>query len=140
MKKKKIIGYTTGVFDMFHIGHLNILKRAKEQCDYLIVAVSSDDVVENYKHKTPIIPLEHRMEIVSAIKYVDKVVVQENMDKLIAWQKYHYNILFHGDDWKNSDMYNEIELKLNEVGAKVVFLPHTPGISTTILTEIIHKK
>lgn len=125
---------------MFHIGHLNILKRAKEQCDYLIVAVSSDDVVENYKHKTPIIPLEHRMEIVSAIKYVDKVVVQENMDKLIAWRKYHYDILFHGDDWKNSDMYNEIEFKLNEVGAKVVFLPHTPGISTTILTEIIHKK
>lgn len=106
---------------MFHIGHLNILKRAKEQCDYLIVAVSSDDVVENYKHKTPIIPLEHRMEIVSAIKYVDKVVVQENMDKLIAWRKYHYDILFHGDDWKNSDMYNEIEFKLNEVGAKVVF-------------------
>lgn len=125
---------------MFHIGHLNILKRAKEQCDYLIVAVSSDDVVENYKHKTPIIPLEHRMEIVSAIKYVDKVVVQENMDKLIAWRKYHYDILFHGDDWKNSDMYNEIEFKLNEVGAKVVFLPHTPGISTTILTEIIHKR
>lgn len=138
--KKKIIGYTTGVFDMFHIGHLNILKRAKEQCDYLIVAVSSDDVVENYKHKTPIIPLEHRMEIVGAIKYVDKVVVQKNMDKLIAWRKYHYDILFHGDDWKNSDMYNEIEFKLNEVGAKVVFLPHTPGISTTILTEIIHKK
>lgn len=108
---------------MFHIGHLNILKRAKEQCDYLIVAVSSDDVVENYKHKTPIIPLEHRMEIVSAIKYVDKVVVQENMDKLIAWRKYHYDILFHGDDWKNSDMYNEIEFKLNEVGAKVVFCP-----------------
>lgn len=134
-----IIGYTTGVFDMFHVGHLNILKRAKEQCDYLIVGVSSDEAVQTYKHKVPIVSLEDRMAIVGAIRYVDKVVVQKNMDKFAAWQKYHYNILFHGDDWKDSDMYNEIERKLSEVGAKVVFLPHTPGVSTTILTEIIRK-
>ena len=137
---KKIIGYTTGVYDMFHIGHLNILKNAKKQCDYLIVGVSTDEVVKKYKNKTPIIPLNDRMEIVKAIKYVDKVVVQDSMDKIEAWEKYHYDVLFHGDDWKNSEMYNEIQEKLNGLGAKVVFLPHTPGVSTTILTEVVRSK
>lgn len=137
--KKKIIGYTTGVYDMFHIGHLNILKNAKKQCDYLIVGVSTDETVKKYKNKVPIIPFEDRIEIVSAVKYVDKVVPQESMDKMEAWKKYHFDILFHGDDWKNSDMYNKIEQDLTEVGAKVVFLPHTPGVSTTILTEVIRK-
>ena len=136
MKKYKI-GYTTGVYDMFHIGHLNILKRAKEQCDYLIVGVSTDEVVENYKHKTPVIPFEDRCAIVEAIKYVDKVVPQENMDKYAAWEKYHFDALFHGDDWKNSNMYNEIEEKFKTVGVDVVFLPHTDGISSTELLERI---
>lgn len=138
-KKKYHIGYTTGVFDMFHVGHLAILRRAKEQCDYLIVGVSSDELVEEYKKKTPVICLEDRMEIVGAIRYVDQVVVQENMDKYTAWEKYHYNVLFHGDDWKNTDMYKKEEKKLSNVGVDVVFLPHTPGVSTTILTEIIRK-
>lgn len=138
-KKKYHIGYTTGVFDMFHVGHLAILRRAKEQCDYLIVGVSSDELVEEYKKKTPVICLEDRMEIVGAIRYVDQVVVQENMDKYMAWEKYHYNVLFHGDDWKNTDMYKKEEKKLSNVGVDVVFLPHTPGVSTTILTEIIRK-
>ena len=138
-KKKYHIGYTTGVFDMFHVGHLAILRRAKEQCDYLSVGVSSDELVEEYKKKTPVICLEDRMEIVGAIRYVDQVVVQENMDKYTAWEKYHYNVLFHGDDWKNTDMYKKEEKKLSNVGVDVVFLPHTPGVSTTILTEIIRK-
>jgi len=138
-KKKYHIGYTTGVFDMFHVGHLAILRRAKELCDYLIVGVSSDELVEEYKKKTPVICLEDRMEIVGAIRYVDQVVVQENMDKYTAWEKYHYNVLFHGDDWKNTDMYKKEEKKLSNVGVDVVFLPHTPGVSTTILTEIIRK-
>ena len=138
-KKKYHIGYTTGVFDMFHVGHLAILRRAKEQCDYLIVGVSSDELVEEYKKKTPVICLEDRMEIVGAIRYVDQVVVQENMDKYMAWEKYHYNVLFHGDDWKNTDMYKKEEKKLSNVGVDVVFLPHTPGVLTTILTEIIRK-
>lgn len=135
MGKKYKVGYTTGVYDMFHVGHLNILMRAKEQCDYLIVGVSTDELVENYKHKTPIIPFEERIAIVSAIKYVDRVVPQVNMDKFAAWKELHFDAIFHGDDWKGSTMYNEIEQKFNEVGVDMVFLPHTAGTSSTLLSE-----
>ena len=138
--EKKIIGYTTGVFDMFHIGHLNILKRAKEQCDYLIVGVSTDEVVEEYKKKTPIIKFEERIAIVEAIKYVDKVVPQTTMDKMEAWKQLKFDVMFHGSDWKGSDMYNHIIEKFNNVGVKVIFLPHTEGVSSTLLTEVLYDK
>lgn len=134
MKKYKI-GYTTGVFDLFHVGHLNILEKAKEQCDYLIVGVSTDEVVRKYKNKTPIIPFNERAKIVSSIKYVDKVVPQENMDKYKAWENIKYNVLFHGDDWKGSTMYNEIEKQLSKEGVDIVFLKHTDGVSSTLLRE-----
>lgn len=134
MKKYKI-GYTTGVYDMFHIGHLNILQRAKEQCDYLIVGVSTDELVESYKHKMPIIPFDERMAIVESIRYVDRAVPQENMDKFQAWEKLHFDAIFHGDDWKGSSMYDEIENKLASVGVDMVFLPHTDGTSSTLLSE-----
>ena len=137
MKKYKI-GYTTGVYDMFHIGHLNILRRAKEQCDYLIVGVSTDENVKTYKHKTPVIPYEQRKAIVEAIRYVDQAVPQENMDKFAAWEKYHFDAIFHGDDWKGSSMYDEIERKLKSVGCEMVFLPHTDGISSTEIVNKIH--
>lgn len=139
MKKYKV-GYTTGVYDMFHIGHLNIIRRAKEQCDYLIVGVSTDENVKTYKHKTPVIPYEQRKAIVEAIRYVDQVVPQENMDKFAAWEKYHFDAIFHGDDWKGSDMYNEIEAKLKAVGCDMVFLPHTDGVSSTDIVKKIHGK
>jgi len=138
--EKKIIGYTTGVFDMFHIGHLNILKRAKEQCDYLIVGVSTDEVVEEYKKKTPIIKFEERIAIVEAIKYVDEVVPQTTMDKMEAWKQLKFDVMFHGSDWKGSDMYNHIIEKFNNVGVKVIFLPHTEGVSSTLLTEVLYDK
>ncbi len=138
MKKYKV-GYTTGVFDMFHIGHLNILKKAKEQCEYLVVGVSTDDVVKTYKNKTPIIPFEERIAIVEAIKYVDKVVPQKSMNKMVAWEEIHYDALFHGSDWNGSDMYKKITEELSCVGAEVVFLPHTDGISSTILADILHE-
>lgn len=134
MKKYKI-GYTTGVFDMFHIGHLNILKGAKEQCEHLIVGVSTDENVQRYKKKTPIIPYEQRKAIVEAIRYVDEVVPQENMDKFEAWQRLHFDALFHGNDWQGSKMYNEVEEKLQSVGCDIVYLPHTDGISSTMLTD-----
>lgn len=134
MKKYKI-GYTTGVFDMFHIGHLNILKKAKEQCDYLIVGVSTDELVQSYKNKTPVIPFEDRCEIVRAIKYVDLVVMQESMNKLDAWEKYRFDAIFHGDDWKGSKLYQEIEDNLKRVGCDTVYFKHTSGISSTMLSE-----
>ena len=138
--EKKIIGYTTGVFDMFHIGHLNILKRAKEQCDYLIVGVSTDEVVEEYKKKIPIIKFEERIAIVEAIKYVDEVVPQTTMDKMEAWKQLKFDVMFHGSDWKGSDMYNHIIEKFNNVGVKVIFLPHTEKVSSTLLTEVLYNK
>lgn len=135
MSKKYKIGYTTGVYDLFHIGHLNVLRRAKEYCEYLIVGVSVDELVQSYKNKTPIIPFEERAAIVGAIRYVDRVVPQTSMDKLDAWQDLHFDAIFHGDDWKGSTMYDEIEKKLAEVGVAMVFLPHTEGTSSTELTQ-----
>lgn len=133
--KKTVIGYTTGVFDLFHVGHLNILRRAKEKCDYLIVGVSIDELVREYKHKNPIIPFEERAKIVEAIKYVDKVVPQKTLDKIVAWNDLKFDILFHGDDWKGSDLYKETEMKLNNLGVKMCFLPHTDGVSSTLISK-----
>lgn len=129
------IGYTTGVFDLFHIGHLNILKRAKEHCDFLIVGISTDELVQSYKQKTPVIPFEERKKIVESIRYVDKVVPQVNRDKYDAFLKYNFNVMFVGDDWKGKDTFVEAEKKLNEVGVEVVYFPYTQGTSSTILTE-----
>ncbi len=137
--EKKIVGYTTGVFDMFHIGHLNILKRAKEQCDYLIVGVSTDELCESYKHKKPIIPFEERKAIIESIRYVDQVVPQLNRDKFAAWENYHFDVMFVGDDWKNSPLFNELEQKFVSVGVKIVFFPYTQGTSSTVLREKLEK-
>ena len=137
--KKYKIGYTTGVFDMFHIGHLNILKRAKEQCEFLIVGVSTDEVVESYKHKSPIIPFNERIEIVRELKCVDRAVAQTSMNKMEAWKKLHFDALFHGSDWKGSDMYNAMTEEFSAVGVDVVFLPHTEGVSSTLLSEVLQK-
>ncbi len=133
--KKYRIGYTTGVFDLFHIGHLNILKRAKEQCDYLIVGVSTDSLAESYKQKKPVIPFQERLAIVEAIRWVDLVVPQTTMDKMEAWEKYHFNAIFHGDDWKGSSMYNELEKQMAEIGVDMVFLEHTKGTSSTEISS-----
>jgi glycerol-3-phosphate cytidylyltransferase len=134
MKKYKV-GYTTGVYDMFHIGHLNILKKAKEQCDYLIVGVSTDELVYKSKNKYPIIPFEERMEIIKAIRYVDKVVPQENKDKMAAYEKYKFDAMFVGDDWKGSELFTKCEQELKKKGSTVVYFPYTKSTSSTILRE-----
>lgn len=134
-----IIGYTTGVFDMFHIGHLNILRRAKEKCDYLIVGVSTDEVVEGYKHHKPIIPYDQRAAIVEAIKYVDEVVPQSSMDKTEFLKQRHFDVMFHGDEWKGTDLYNKYEEEFAKYGARIEYLSHTEGISSSMLREIIKK-
>ena len=134
MKKYKI-GYTTGVYDMFHIGHLNILKRAKEQCDYLIVGVTTDELCYSRKKKYPIICESERMAIVAELRCVDLVVSQENMDKLAAVKKYHVDAVFVGSDWKGTDAWNRYETEFAEVGCTVVYLEHTDGISSTSLRD-----
>lgn len=131
-----IVGYTTGVFDLFHVGHVNLLRRAKEQCDYLIVGVTTDELV-SYKHKRSVIPFEERMKIVEAIRYVDKVVPQENMNKMEAWEKYHFDVMFVGDDWKGTDKWNQIEKDMESVGAKVVYFPYTKGTSSTLINSTL---
>ena len=138
MKKYKI-GYTSGVYDMFHIGHLNILKNAKAECDYLIVGVTSDELCLKRKNKLPIINQNDRISIIKAIKYVDKVILQNDMDKLKIVKKYNVNAVFVGSDWKNTKSWNDYENEFKKVNCDVVYLKHTDGISSTILREKIIK-
>lgn len=137
--KKYKVGYTTGVFDMFHIGHLNVLRQAKEQCEHLIVGVSTDELVEKSKGHPPVIPYEERRAIVEAIRYVDEVVPQEDKDKFGAWERLHFDAMFVGDDWKGKPIFVEAERKLGEVGAVVVYFPYTSHISSTMLRDKIGK-
>ncbi|MCL2651650.1 MAG: adenylyltransferase/cytidyltransferase family protein [Candidatus Azobacteroides sp.] len=134
-----IRGYTTGVFDLFHIGHLNILRKAKEMCDYLIVGVSTDELVQSYKNDLPIVPFEERMAIVGAIKYVDEVVPQTSLDKRDALENIGFDIMFHGDDWKGSSLFLETEKEFKKKGVNIVYFPYTHGISSTMLTEVLQK-
>lgn len=137
MKRYKI-GYTTGVYDLFHIGHLNLLKRAKEQCEYLIVGVTVDELVA-YKHKQAVIPFEERLAIVNAIKYVDKAVPQKTMDKMAAWQEHKFDVMFVGDDWKGTDKWNRFEEEFKKVGTDIVYFPYTKSTSSTLLNEVLLK-
>ncbi len=134
MKKFKV-GYTAGVFDMFHIGHLNILKRAKQECDRLIVAVSTDELSEQYKGKRPVIPFLDRVEIIRAVKYVDEVVTQESRDKIGAYKKYGFDAMFVGDDWKGDPLFEEVDQYMRKHGGQVVYLPRTEGVSSQMLIE-----
>src|SRR5690625_478401 len=122
MKQYKV-GYTTGVFDLFHVGHLNILKRAKEQCEILIVGVSTDELVKEYKSKRAVIPFQERMEIVAGIKYVDQVVAQQSRDKFAAWEHLLFDVMFVGDDWKGNALFNALEKTFQEVGVDIVYFP-----------------
>jgi glycerol-3-phosphate cytidylyltransferase len=132
------VGYTTGVFDMFHIGHLNILRKAKSKCDLLIVGVTTDELV-SYKGKMAVIPLNERMAIVRSIKYVDRVVVQDSMDKLAAWKKYKFDVIFVGSDWKGTEKWILIEKEFNKIGVNVVYFPYTKGTSSTQLREKLNR-
>lgn len=123
---------------MFHIGHLNILKKAKEQCEFLIVGITSDELV-SYKNTKAIIPHEERMEIVENIRFVDQVVEQVSMDKMKAWKKYKFDVMFVGSDWKGTDKWNEFERQFKEVGVDIIYFPYTKGTSSTQLREVLHK-
>jgi len=127
------IGYTSGVFDLFHIGHLNLLKAAKKLCSTLIVGVTTDKIAK-YKHKTPIIPFDQRIEIVKSIKYVDKVISQIDLDKVKTYDKLLYDVLIVGDDWKNTPTWNDYEKRLK---VPIIYLPYTTGVSSTLIISQI---
>ena len=133
---RRIIGYTTGVFDLFHIGHLNLLRRAREKCDYLIVGVTVDELVA-YKGKHPVIPFEERIEIVRSIRYVDEAVAQTTMDKMQAWEKYHFDRMFVGDDWKNTEKWKNYERQFQQVGVEIIYFPYTKTTSSTLINQTL---
>lgn len=130
------IGYTCGVYDLFHVGHLNLFEKCKQHCDYLIVGVCDDNYVKEYKDKKPVINEQERARIVGALKCVDEAVIinsVETVDKLLAWNKFHFNVLFSGDDWKGTERFikTEQEFKKNGIDVDMVFFPYTQGVSTT---------
>ena len=135
----KKIGYTTGVFDLFHIGHLNILKRARLECDHLIVGVTTDELCQSAKNQKPFIQFQERMDLVEAVKYVDEVVPQTSYDKMEAWNNLKFDKMFVGDDWKGTDQWNQIEEDFTPHGVEIVYFPYTTHTSSTILRKILSK-
>ena len=139
MKKKIIIGYTTGVFDLFHVGHVRLLKRAKSLCDKLIVGVSSDNLVKKYKDKYPVISHKERTEVVKSCKHVDYTVSQNTLDKFVSLKKLKYDIIFVGDDWFATTKWKELDLKFKKLGVRIIYLPYTTGTSSTKINNILNK-
>jgi glycerol-3-phosphate cytidylyltransferase len=137
MKKK--IGYTTGVFDLFHIGHLNILNNAKKQCDELIVGVTTDELCLQIKNKLPIIPFSERFSIVEALKMVDRVVPQEKVDEIADSYKYNFQRIFKGSDWKGSSKWTNLEQKFAEIGVEVIYFDYTETTSSSLVRTILEK-
>ena len=135
----KKIGYATGVFDMFHVGHLNLLRRARLECDYLIVGVTTDELVEQIKGRRPIVPFDERIEIVNNIKYVDEAIPETTVDKLVAWNTLKFDVTFKGDDWKGSDKWTRLEAEFTERGVQVIYFPYTQTTSSTIIRDFIMK-
>lgn len=135
---RKTIGYTTGVFDLFHIGHLNILKSAKEHCDVLIVGVTTDEISVQMKNKKPVIPFDERIAIVDSIKYVDKVVAKDTVDNLVAWNKLKFNVYFKGNDWENTKKGRDLEKMFNDVGVSIVYFPYTVTTSSTEIRKVLN--
>jgi glycerol-3-phosphate cytidylyltransferase len=132
-----VIGYAPGVYDLFHVGHLNILTRASRHCDHLIAGVVTDDVVRRTKHKDPVVPLPERLEIVRSIRYVDEVVADPYTDKFKMWPLLRYDVLFKGDDWRGTEKGQALEAKLATVGAKVRYFPYTLHTSSSMLRKLI---
>jgi putative glycerol-3-phosphate cytidylyltransferase len=133
-----ILGYTSGVYDLFHIGHVNLLRNAKGLCDKLIVGVSIDELVA-YKNKKPVIPFAERLEIVKSVRYVDSAIPQENIDKFETWKKIHFDVLFVGDDWFTHPNWEKMENKFQSVGVRIIYFPYTKGTSSTLINDTLKK-
>jgi glycerol-3-phosphate cytidylyltransferase len=132
-------GYTAGVFDLFHIGHLTLLEEARRHCDRLIVGVTSDELSTSFKHKIPIIPYRERAAIVAALRCVDEVIPQNSMDRWSVWEERHFNVTIVGDDWKNSDKWNSYEQRFAEVGVEVAYVHNAGRVSSTLLRATLEK-
>lgn len=142
MKKKYKLGYTCGVFDLFHVGHLNLLERCKEQCEILVVGLCGDDYVRNIKHKEPVIQEKDRERILKALRCVDDVVlvsIDEIDDKMLALKRVGFDVLFSGDDWKGSERYTNTEKQFAQLGVSIEYLPYTKGVSTSQIKEKMKK-
>lgn len=140
--KKYRIGYTCGVFDLFHVGHLNLLERCKAQCDYLIVGMCDDEYVKQIKKKEPVIKEDDRLRILNALKCVDlaeKVDILTTDDKMLAWSRFHFDVLFSGDDWKGTERYLKTEEQFQKIGVHIEYLPYTKGVSTTDIKKKIQE-
>lgn len=127
------IGYAAGAYDLFHIGHLNILKHAKSQCDYLIAGVVSDEMCEAVKGQRPLVPLTERLQIVQAVRFVDEAVAEVLPDKLATWGQLGFNVFFKGDDWRGTGKGRDLERRFADVGVEVVYFPYTAQTSSTQL-------
>jgi glycerol-3-phosphate cytidylyltransferase len=132
-----VVGYTTGVFDLFHIGHVRVLRNAKAMCDRLIVGVTNDELV-SYKNKRSVIPFEERLEIVQSCKYVDLAVEQATMDKMDAYKRYKFNLMFVGDDWYKTDKWNDLDREFEDCGVKIIYFPYTKSTSSTLINETLN--
>ncbi|WP_454301201.1 adenylyltransferase/cytidyltransferase family protein [Salana multivorans] len=131
------VGYVPGGFDMLHIGHLNILRAARERCDRLIVGVATDESLTAMKGQPPVVPHRERMELVAHLRFVDDVVTDISQDKREAWYRHPFDVLFKGDDWKDTSKGSRLEAEMAEVGARVVYLPYTAGTSSTLLRQFL---
>lgn len=134
---RAVHGYVPGVFDMFHVGHLNVINNARPHCDELIVGVVSDAVVERMKGKPPVVPLGERMEVVAALRGVDRVVVDEHGDKFDSWKEFRFDVIFKGDDWAGTPKGMKLERDLETVGARVHYFPYTRHTSSTLLRQAL---
>ena len=132
-----VVGYVPGAWDMFHVGHLNILLRAREQCDRLVVGVVTDEALYQAKAKHPVIPLSERMQVVAHLNMVDDVVVDFSSNKLEVWDRVRFNVLFKGDDWRGTAKGAKLEADMATVGVTVIYFPYTVHTSSTLLRSIL---
>jgi glycerol-3-phosphate cytidylyltransferase len=129
------VGFTAGVFDMFHVGHLNLIENARNHCDHLIVGVNSDELVASYKDKKAVVPFEERFRIVKAIRHVDEAVRVDTLDKAMLWREKPFDLLFIGDDWKGSPRWQKTEREMLALGVRTIYLPYTAGTTSTLLRD-----
>lgn len=131
------IGYVPGVYDMFHIGHLNILRNARLACDHLIAGVVSDEMAARAKGRAPIVPLAERLEIVRSVRHVDEAVAETVPEKLQVWEQLRFDVIIKGDDWRGTEKGRKLERDFAGVGVDVVYLPYTAHTSSTMLRQVL---